>query len=158
MRKFPGTYPVYKKNGAAQFTVIPPKVDAGGRITKNGAILLEVASAVGDKAYDWKAKISFAIGVNDIALWFNDPNAQVKLIHKTPESSLMKTLEVIPGEGQYSGTYQLKLTEKDSSNNAFRSIFVPVTNGEYTILLRLFMHAMPLLIGWDNESQLDHSA
>jgi hypothetical protein len=152
MRRFPGTFPIYKKNGAAQFTIISPKIDDNGRISKNGAILLEVASSSGERSYDWKNKISFAIGMNDLSLWFNNPDSPNKLIHKTPNSPLMKTLEVLPGEGKYAGTYQLKLSEKNNNDDSFRSVFVPVTGGEYTVLLRLLMHAAPLLIGWDNES------
>jgi hypothetical protein len=152
MRRFPGTHAVYKKNAAAQFTIINPRIDENGRIEKNGAVLLEASASIGDKSYDWKNKISFAIGMNDISIWFNNQYKPNKLIHKTPNSSLMKSLEVVPGEGRYEGTFQLKLSEKNSKTDTFRSVFIPMSAGEYTVLLRLLMHAAPLLIGWDNES------
>lgn len=160
MSKFPGIYTIYKKNGAAQFALIHPKTDNNGRISKNGAILLEVASALGEKSYDWKNKISFAIGMNDIALLFNNPEGANKLIHKTPNSPLTKTFEILPGEGKYAGTFQLKLSEKNDNDGSFRSIFVPSTGGEFVVLLSLLRHSLPLLIGWnpplheewDNES------
>ena len=145
--RFPGTMPIYKKIGAAQFTLMRPKYNEVGRVEKNGGILLEVAPAKTgeDRAYDWKNKISFAFGLNDICQIFNTPDAPPKLIHKSTNGAI-KTLSFVPGEGRYAGTYMVKLGEK--KDDTFKSASVPLTSGEYTVLLRLFMSAAPMMVGW----------
>lgn len=146
--KYPGTMPIYKKSGAAQFTLMEPKYDDNGRITKNGGILLEVAGSKGDndKSYDWSSKISFAFGTGDLCQVFENPDAPSKLIHSSPNGSV-KSLEFQPGTGKYAGTYMMQVGEKAASGD-FRKVSVPLSSGEYTVLLRLFMSAAPLIIGW----------
>ena len=147
-KNYPGTMPIYKKSGAAQFTLMEPKYDENGRITKNGGILLEVAGSRdgGDKSYDWANKISWAFGTTDICQLFENPDAPQKLIHSSPNGST-KSLEFQPGTGKYAGTYMMNVGEKNS-NGDFRKVNVPLSSGEYTVLLRLFMSAAPLIIGW----------
>lgn len=149
MRKYPGTFPIYKKLGAAQFTVIPPKTNEDGRIEKNGAVLLEAAPSEGDKSYNWKTKISFALGISDMCLMFDNPDSPQRLVHSMPGSSSVKSLEFSPGEGRYVGTYMMKLGEKNKDTNESNYVTVPITGGEYTVLLRLLMSATPNIIGWD---------
>jgi len=43
----------------------------------------------------------------------------------------------------------LKLGEKNKSQDNNKFVSVPITGGEYTVLLRLFMSAAPKIIGWD---------
>lgn len=146
--KYPGTMPIYKKSGAAQFTLMEPKYDENGRVTKNGGILLEVAASKGDndKTYDWGTKISFAFGTSDLCQLFENPDSPSKLIHSSPNGST-KSLEFQPGTGKYAGTYMMNVGEKSTSGD-FRKVNVPLSSGEYTVLLRLFMSAAPLIIGW----------
>jgi len=149
-RNFPGTMPVYKKIGAAQFTLMRPRYNESGRVEKNGGVLLEVAPAKPnqDKAYDWGNKISFAFGLNDITQIFSSPDAPPRLIHKSTNGST-KSLSFVPGEEKYAGTYMIKLSEKaEGQNSQYKNVSVPLTSGEYTVLLRLFMSAVPLMIGW----------
>ena len=140
--------PIYKKAGAAQFTLMEPKYDDNGRVAKNGAILLEVAgpNPNKEKSYDWANKISFAFGTSDLCQIFENPDKPPKLIHSSPTGS-MKNLEFVPGTGNYTGTYMMKLGEKGTDGN-YNNISVPLSSGEYTVLLRLFMSAAPLIIGW----------
>jgi len=149
MKKYPGTFTIYKKLGAAQFTLLNPKVNNDNyRIEKNGAVLLEAAPGAGDKKYEWSGKISFAIGLSDMCNIFDHPDEPPKLIHSMPGSNLVKTLEFKPGEGKYAGTYMMKLGETNKETNQSKLITVPIAGGEYTILLRLLMAAAPLMIGW----------
>ncbi|MBM08067.1 MAG: hypothetical protein CMF69_00585 [Magnetovibrio sp.] len=145
--KYPGTFSIYKKTGAAQFTLMMPRVNDKGRIDKNGAVLLEVASSSGEKSYDWQTKISFAIGMSDLSNIMESPDSPAKLIHTTPNSNSIKSLEFIPGEGKYVGTFMMKISEK-SGDDKWRNISVPLSSGEYTVLLRLLMSAAPTIIGW----------
>ena len=149
MRQYPGVFSIYKKLGAAQFTIIPPREGESGRIKKNGAVLLEVAAGSGNKSYSWTDKITFALGMNDLCNWFTNPDAPPKLIHQMPDSPVVKTLEVTPGDGKYAGTFMLKLGENNKSQDKNKYVSVPITGGEYTVLLRLFMSAAPKIIGWD---------
>ena len=149
MRQYPGTFSIYKKLGAAQFTIINPKINESGRIDKNGAILLEAASGTGERKYEWSNKITFALGMSDICNLFENPDSPPKLIHSSPNSSAIKNLELVPGEGKYVGTFMLKLGQKDSESSNFNAVSVPISAGEYTVLLRLLMAAAPSLIGWD---------
>ena len=149
MRQYPGTFSIYKKIGAAQFTIIPPRESENGRIEKNGAVLLETAAGQGEKSYSWNEKITFAIGMSDLCNVFENPDSPPKLIHQMPGSDLTKSLELVPGEGRYSGTFMLKLGEKNKSTDTYKNVTVPISGGEYTVLLRLLMAAAPVLIGWD---------
>ena len=145
--KFPGTYSIYKKTGAAQFTLIPPRANEKGRIEKNGAVLLEVAASSGEKQYDWTGKVSFALSMSDFSTIMENPDNPNKLIHTTPNSNAVKSLEFVPGEGKYAGTFMMKLSEKTPDAN-FKNVSVPLSSGEYTVLLRLLMAAAPVIIGW----------
>jgi len=146
-KTYPGSYSIYKKSAAAQFTLMPPKTDENGRISKNGAVLLEVATG-SDRKYDWSEKISLAIGMQDLCLWFSDPDNPPKLHHQAPNSNYLKQLEVLPGEGKYAGTFMLKVGEKNNETNNYKNVNVPLTGGEYTVLLRLLMSAAPKMINW----------
>lgn len=148
MTKYPSQFKVYKKIGAAQFGFIRPRVDDSGRIEKDGAILLEVAKSMGEKSYDWSNKISFAIGMSDLTSIFENPDAPASLIHSMPGSNTTKKVEFQPGEGRYAGTYRLMVSEFSRDKSVNKSVMVPISAGEYTVLLRLFMHSAPNFIGW----------
>lgn len=148
LTKYPGTFSIYKKSGAAQFTFMEPRFNEMGRIEKPGAILLEAAEGQGEKSYSWKNKISFAFGMSDLCQVFDNPDKPPRLVHSTPNSPVMKNLEFVPGEGKYTGTYMMKIGEKSNESNTYKNVTVPLTSGEYTVLLRLFMSTAPTMIGW----------
>lgn len=148
MTRYPGTFPIYKKIGAAQFTLLPPRRDDNGRIAKNGAVLLEVAKSAGDKKYNWSDKISFAIGLSDICNILENHVAPPRLVHSMPGSDIVKSLEFQPGEGRYEGTYMLKLSENNKRDNVNKFVTVPIGAGEYQMMMRLLMHASPQIVGW----------
>lgn len=164
MTKFTGTFPLYKKTGAAKFSMIRPRyssVDGKGnqKVEKNGAILLEVAKNSGRKdnygndIYSWQdAKISFAIGLPDIAQIFENPEAGVKLFHKQEGlglngGDLIKKLELLPGEGRYVGTFRLMLSESGGGND--RSVMVPISAGEHQLLLSMLIRSCNKLVAWE---------
>jgi len=150
MKQHPGQFTIYKKLGAAQFTLInPTRSDETGRIERDGAILLDAASSAGDKHYSWSSKINFAFGVSDICRIFDNPDKPPRLVHSPPGSTIIKSLDLVPGSGKYVGTYMLNLQEKNKETDQTKSVSVPISGGEYTVLLRLLMTATPLLIGWE---------
>ena len=146
----PGTYAVFKKVGAAKFTPIPPtystESDKYGnyRLEKNGAVLLEVAKSNDGKIWDWQNKITFAIGIADIALIFNADGGECRIVHDN--DGAIKTLALQPGEGKYAGTWKLMLSDKSKDQGM---IMVPLSAGEYAVLMELLVSALPKLVAWD---------
>jgi hypothetical protein len=151
-----GTFKIYKGKGAAQFSPLNVKWstpnDRGQKwVTKDGAILLEAAPVVGKRddglpLCDWDQKITFALGVADVCQLI-DPagNGKVRLFHQSGEAT--KTLEFSQGDGKYAGTYRLVLSQKGGSGD--RQVFVPLSGGEYQILMRLLVGSVPKMLGWE---------
>ena len=144
---FAAPYKVYKTNSAAQFMVIKPRVE-NGKVTKEGAILVEVAKSDGPKKYDWKNKISFAIGIQDLKLLFSNLTQPPRLVHQTPNSPLMKSMEFQPGTGRYEGTFMMKLGQKNSQSNENLQINVPLSAGEKDLLFRMMDKYTLNMLGW----------
>ena len=142
---YPSSFNIYKKSGAAQFTVLPPRRDENGRISKVGAILLEMAPSQGDKSYDWRnQKVTFAFGINDLCMFFDDPNKQGWGSFFHVNDSTNKKLVFTHGEGKYEGTFMMSLNVGDNR------VTVSLTAGEFNVLGRLFSSALPIILGWSN--------
>lgn len=137
------SFNIYKKSAAAQFTLLPPRRDENGRISKAGAVLLEMAPSQGEKSYDWKnSKLTFAFGMNDIVQFFDDPSSPKwgSFFHQNDGTN--KKLTITHGEGRYEGTFMMGLSAGDSR------ISVSLSAGEFQVLGRLFTAALPKMIGW----------
>ncbi len=142
-----GNYTIYKSAGAAQFSLMPPRGNEKGYVDREGAILLEAAPGDGNKddpKWDWSKKISFAIGLPDIALMMDQTKDQIRVIHDN--KGTLKTLEFRAGKDQWEGTFTMYLTEGPKDNR--KEVRVPISNGEYQVLMRLLVAAAPMLINW----------
>lgn len=139
---FPASFNVYKKSAAAQFTLLPPRRDDNGRVNKTGAVLLEMAPSQGEKSYDWKSKITFAFGINDLTQFFNDPSSPRWGSFYHDNDGTGKKLTLSPGEGKYAGTFMMSLSSGDSR------VSVSLSSGEFQVLGRLFTAALPKMLGW----------
>lgn len=147
--KYSGTFPIYKKKAAAQLSIIRPRVDDSGKLLKEGSVLLEVAPAQGEKSYDWSKKISFAISRSDIVLLMDNPSSPQRIFHVPPsDPNKSKSLEFVPGEGRYTGTYMMKISQSDKSSDVNMYYTVPVSAGEYYCIQSLLMGSLRYLIGW----------
>jgi hypothetical protein len=137
------SFNIYKKSAAAQFTLLPPRRDENGRISKTGAVLLEMAPSQGEKSYDWRgAKLTFAFGMNDIVQFFDDPNSSKWGSFFHQNDGVNKKLTISHGEGRYEGTFMMNLSSGDAR------ISVSLSAGEFQVLGRLFTAALPKMIGW----------
>lgn len=146
-----GTLKIYKNTGAAQLSLIGCKRDDRGFVSKEGAVLVEVASCNGKDGdgnilADWQNKISFAINVADLCNLMDEYNDKAhRLFHNY--KGTVKSLEFQPGTGKYEGTYMLRVNEGGKDG---KTITVPLTNGEYNMIMRLLIGvAAPVLLGWD---------
>jgi hypothetical protein len=140
---FPTSFNIYKRNAAAQFTLLPPRVDENKRIQKTGAVLLEMAPSQGEKSYDWKnKKISFAFGISDLTQFFGDPSSEKWGSFYHDNDGTGKKLKISHGEGRYEGTFMMSLSSGEER------VSVSLTAGEFQVLGRLFTAALPKMLGW----------
>lgn len=139
-----GPLKFYKGLGAVQFTVLPPRWDDKGYMSKQGAILLEAAPSSGRQQWDWDQKITFAISITDICNLVDMDPAKRRIFHDHQDTP--KVLEFQAGEGDYENTYMMNLSEGKGSGR--RTVRVPFSSGEYQILMRLLVQVSPLMIGW----------
>lgn len=157
---YPAKYTVHKgKMGAFQLSIILPTwEEAKGdsinkKVTKEGSLLIEMAPFLkeenGNKYYNWKeGKVSFGLGVADIAGIFNSQGGECKLIHINEVSAKTKNLTITPGSGEYQGTYKIALYEKDSTGKT-QSSLIALSAGEWQVLISLIRYSIPLLLGWE---------
>lgn len=159
MQRTSGTFSVFKGKGAAKFILMYPQRgpvrtlrngdQAQGFVTKNGGVLLEAAPVVGKRPdglpnVDWSQKITFGIGVPDIAQLLD--RSVDRLFHKDPKDGTTKTLEFKPGTGQYAGSMNMYLNQ--TKNGQKSSVYVPFSEGEFGVLQRLLVAALPIMLGW----------
>lgn len=147
MKNYTGSFTIYKGKGAAQFSLIRPTRDEKGRVTRNGAVFLEAAPSNGKQSWDWEQKITFAIGLPDICTIMDNPDSPKKLYHE--KDGHVKTIEFLPGSDNWKGTFLLNLYEKDGDIS--KKVSVPVSGGEYAVLLRMMLSVAPLMVGWEPE-------
>lgn len=140
----PGDFSIYKTSGALQVSLIPPAAAENGYMRRAGAILLTVAPGLGDKTWDWRNKITFALGMQDICNLMSDDLRKRELFHQN--SGVYKKLRLTPGQGKYAGTYMLTIGEK--REHATRQVSVPLDSGEWFVFKKLLLDASPMLIGW----------
>lgn len=143
-----GSYPIYKKLGAAKLSLIPPTFNSNGWVEKEGALFVEASTGLGEDAngnltYDWNNKIVFAIGLNDLALLFEDFSKKLVHVHQ----GKTKTLQFTAGSGKYEGTFMLTLSEKEEKGTP-RSVSVPVSAGESQVIGVLLRSCPARFLGW----------
>ncbi len=145
----PGQFGVYKKSAAGQVSLILPTFNDKGWLTKTGGVMIEATKSTGTDAegnpqYDWtNSKITFSLGMNDLALLFNDIEA--KLVHEY--KGAIKGLQFKAAtDPKYAGTYQLLMNHKDADGS--RNVMVPLSGGEMQVLTRLLDSATPRMLGW----------
>lgn len=158
-------FQIVKKTGALQISYIPvttKDTEYGKQVEKEGAVYLQFAKATGTKndgghnTYDWKNKIVFAVGINDIFQllsfyngitygWSDVSQRQMlNLIHVPPGASEdnVKKLTIQSGVDKYLGTYMLTM-----KNEAGDSVSVSMTAGEMDIFINFCRTASIYITG-----------
>lgn len=122
------------------------------KLAKEGFVLLQFAPAAGVRQYDWNRKQVFSLSVTEIGTlvslgardsceFFHDP-----LKGKSDEGKVRKVLKVEPlpdGSGRF-----FNLSVQNKLLNVDESIYIPITRGEYTVLVSAFNFILPFLMGW----------
>ncbi|CAN8266730.1 unnamed protein product [Cochlearia groenlandica] len=147
---------IYK--GKAALTIEPraPEfvaLDSGAfKLTKEGFLLLQFAPAAGVRQYDWTRKQVFSLSISEIGNlvslgpresceFFHDPNKG-----KGDEGKVRKVLKVEPlpdGSGRF-----FNLSVQNKLMNIDENVYIPITKGEFAVLISAFNFILPHLIGW----------
>jgi hypothetical protein len=158
-------FQIVKKAAALQISYIPvttKDTEYGKQVDKDGAVYLQFAKSTGTKndgghnTFDWKNKIVFAVGMNDIFQLLSFYNGIVygwsdvsqrqtlNLIHVPPGASEdnVKKLTIQSGVDKYLGTYMLTMR-----NEAGDSINLSMTAGEMDIFINFCRTASIYMTG-----------
>ena len=139
-----GQIKFYKSGGAAQFRLLPIKMDPDGFVEKEGAILIEMAQGTGtgrdNLSWDWANKIAFAISSTDIMAMCD--GEVVDLYHQSKGVPKKLTLTVADRSG-----YFLTLAQGKGATRS--SVSMPLSEGEWRVLLKTFVSMVPYLVGWE---------
>ncbi|KAL9240879.1 hypothetical protein vseg_015050 [Gypsophila vaccaria] len=147
---------IYK--GKAALTVDPrgpefvPLESGALKISREGYVMLQFAPAAGVRQYDWSRKQVFSLSVSEVGTvmslgaresceFFHDPNKG-----KSDEGKVRKVLKVEPlpdGSGHF-----FNLSVQNKLVNVDESIYIPITKGEFAVLISGFNFILPYLMGW----------
>lgn len=153
-------YSIYKGKAALQCTFVPPTMEAlkGGSLTssRDGALLLTFAAAVGERTYDWNQKQIFALGVGEMGnllatFGHGQPTRSLDMLHdpgkgSQSEGAVIKKMTIAPLGGDGSVMVNLNVTQK--SADAVR-LAVPVSPGEMEVLCSIARYCIPRALGFD---------
>ncbi|KAM7487402.1 hypothetical protein LguiB_024886 [Lonicera macranthoides] len=147
---------IYKGKAALAVEPRPPEFSPIGpgtfKLVKEGCVSLQFAPAVAVRQYDWSRKQIFSLSVTELGTimslgsrdsceFFHDPNKG-----RSDEGKVRKVLKVEPlpdGSGRF-----FNLSVQNKLINMDESIYIPITKGEYTILISAFNFIVPYLLGW----------
>jgi len=152
--KDPVRYSIYKgmggKNGAIQFNLVrfDPTRERDGKAKPEGFLLVEASPTIGKNTYDWSRKVKFAMSPEDIARFIIFSRKDGKIFHQYAGKN--KTLELKGGHEDRDGlpTWLLTLSEWSGDQDR-RSVTIPISAIEMTVLKRLFETAIPATMGWN---------
>jgi hypothetical protein len=147
-------YAIYKKQGAIQFDLGEPRITEDK--WREGVVFINIASATGERQYDWNSKIVFALSVDDVGKLLHffitaGENDSLNLVHdpnknSTDEGKIVKSMNVWTREGSLGGV-MMTLTSKMGEDSIKHK--VGLSGHEVVVLKALFEHAIPKLLAWD---------
>ncbi|KAL5224583.1 hypothetical protein ABZP36_011222 [Zizania latifolia] len=150
------TYSIYKGKAALSLDPRPPQfvpLDSGAyKVVKEGFVLLQFAPAVATRQYDWTRKQVFSLSVwemgsvltlgpTDSCEFFHDP-----FKGRSDEGKVRKVLKVEPTPDGNSRFFNLSVQNR--LLNVDESIYIPITKGEFAVIVSTFNYIIPHLMGW----------
>ncbi|XP_062233625.1 single-stranded DNA-binding protein WHY1, chloroplastic-like [Phragmites australis] len=150
------SYSIYKGKAALSFDPRPPQfvpLDSGAyKVAKEGFVLLQFAPAVATRQYDWTRKQVFSLSVWEIGTLLTlGPTDSCEFFHdpfkgRSEEGKVRKVLKVEPtpdGNGRF-----FNLSVQNRLLNIDESIYIPITKGEFAVIVSTFNYIIPHLMGW----------
>ncbi|CAL5044645.1 unnamed protein product [Urochloa decumbens] len=150
------SYSIYKGKAALAFDPRPPQfvpLDSGAyKVAKEGFVLLQFAPAVATRQYDWTRKQVFSLSVWEIGTLLTlGPTDSCEFFHdpfkgRSEEGKVRKVLKVEPtpdGNGRF-----FNLSVQNRLLNVDESIYIPITKGEFAVIVSTFNYIIPHLMGW----------
>ncbi|KAL6606615.1 hypothetical protein ACP70R_042268 [Stipagrostis hirtigluma subsp. patula] len=150
------SYSIYKGKAALSFDPRPPQfvpLDSGAhKVAKEGFVLLQFAPAVATRQYDWTRKQVFSLSVWEIGTLLTlGPTDSCEFFHdpfkgRSEEGKVRKVLKVEPtpdGNGRF-----FNLSVQNRLLNIDENIYIPITKGEFAVIVSTFNYIIPHLMGW----------
>ncbi|KAK3128381.1 hypothetical protein QOZ80_6BG0460790 [Eleusine coracana subsp. coracana] len=150
------SYSIYKGKAALSFDPRPPQfvlLDSGAyKVAKEGCVLLQFAPAVATRQYDWSRKQVFSLSVWEIGTLLTlGPTDSCEFFHdpfkgRSEEGKVRKVLKVEPtpdGNGRF-----FNLSVQNRLLNIDESIYIPISKGEFAVIVSTLNYIIPHLMGW----------
>uniref|UniRef100_A0ACD6A521 Uncharacterized protein n=1 Tax=Avena sativa TaxID=4498 RepID=A0ACD6A521_AVESA len=150
------SYSIYKGKAALAFDPRPPQfvpLESGAhKVAKEGFVLLQFAPAVAARQYDWTRKQVFSLSVWEMGTLLTlGPTDSCEFFHdpfkgRSDEGKVRKVLKVEPtpdGNGRF-----FNLSVQNLLLNVDESIYIPITRGEYAVIVSTFNYIIPHIMGW----------
>ncbi|XP_047060137.1 single-stranded DNA-binding protein WHY1, chloroplastic-like [Lolium rigidum] len=150
------SYSIYKGKAALAFDPRPPQfvpLESGAlKVVKEGFVLLQFAPAVAARQYDWSRKQVFSLSVWEMGTLLSlGPTDSCEFFHdpfkgRSDEGKVRKVLKVEPtpdGNGRF-----FNLSVQNRLLNVDESIYIPITKGEYAVIVSTFNYIIPHIMGW----------
>ncbi|CAM0912736.1 unnamed protein product [Alopecurus aequalis] len=150
------SYSIYKGKAAVAFDPRPPQfvpLESGAhKVVKEGFVLLQFAPAVAARQYDWSRKQVFSLSVWEMGTLLTlGPTDSCEFFHdpfkgRSDEGKVRKVLKVEPtpdGNGRF-----FNLSVQNRLLNVDESIYIPITKGEYAVIVSTFNYIIPHIMGW----------
>ncbi|CAN6179395.1 unnamed protein product, partial [Urochloa humidicola] len=150
------SYSIYKGKAALAFDPRPPQfvpLDSGAyKVAKEGFVLLQFAPAVATRQYDWTRKQVFSLSVWEIGTLLTlGPTDSCEFFHdpfkgRSEEGKVRKVLKVEPTPDGNDRFFNLSVQNR--LLNVDESIYIPITKGEFAVIVSTFNYIIPHLMGW----------
>lgn len=148
-------YSIYKQKSALAVKPIPPTFKTAGgykTVAREGALYFEMAPAVGNRQYDWNAKVTFSLSPTECGtLLAADKNEQLLFTHDPNMGSqdagqVVKRLSVNPAPDGKGIFFRINSTGADKSKV---DIPIMITWGELEVIKTIARFSLPRLLGVD---------
>uniref|UniRef100_A0A0E0EBD8 Uncharacterized protein n=1 Tax=Oryza meridionalis TaxID=40149 RepID=A0A0E0EBD8_9ORYZ len=135
----------------ARRTRLPPRKSGAYKVVKEGFVLLQFAPAVATRQYDWTRKQVFSLSVWEMgSLLTLGPTDSCEFFHdpfkgRSDEGKVRKVLKVEPTPDGNSRFFNLSVQNR--LLNIDENIYIPITKGEFAVIVSTFNYIIPHLMG-----------